>query len=158
MKIDNKRYGVKAHNPKIIFTCLVQEQVIFHEEPATFSKLLKEDSHLTRPLEHLVLQLSLASCRGQAYDTTASMSSNKKGVKAEIASNAPDAEYQGCCLHSLNLAICHACQIKSVKNMDCCRELYSVFDNSPTRQILTNIVIDAHSPESKKRKLKIYAK
>ena len=83
------------------------------------------------------------------------MSSNKKGVQAEIAEHAPDAEYQGCCLHSLNLVICHACQIKSIQNMmDCCRELYSFFDNSPKRQSFMEIVIDAHSPDNKKRKLK----
>ena len=38
--------------------------------------------------------------------------------------------------------------------MDCCRELCSFFDNFPKRQSFMNIVIDAHSPESKKRKLK----
>ena len=66
-------------------------------------------------------KVDIANCRGQAYDTTASMSLNKKGVQAEIAEHAPDAEYQGCCLHSLNLVICHACQIKSIQNMmDCC--------------------------------------
>lgn len=100
-------------------------------------------------------KIDIANCRGQAYDTTASMSSNKKGVQAEIAKYAPDAEYQGCCLHCLNLVICHACQIKSVQNlMDCCGELYSFFDNSSKRQSFINIVIDAHSPENKKRKLK----
>lgn len=100
-------------------------------------------------------KVDIANCRGQAYDTTASMSSNKKGVQAEIAKHAPDAEYQGCCLHSLNLVICHACQIKSIQNMmDCCRELYSFIDNSPKRQNFMEIVIDAHSPDNKKRKLK----
>ena len=38
--------------------------------------------------------------------------------------------------------------------MDCCRELYSFFDNSPKRQSFMEIVIDAHSPDNKKRKLK----
>ena len=100
-------------------------------------------------------KVEIANCRGQAYDTTASMSSNKKGVQAEIAKHAPDAEYQGCCLHSLNLVICHACEIKSIQNMmDCRRELYSFFDNSPKRQSFMEIVIDAHFPDNKKLKLK----
>lgn len=34
-------------------------------------------------------QISLELCRGQAYDTTASMSSDKKGVQAEIGKYAP---------------------------------------------------------------------
>ncbi|PFX20337.1 hypothetical protein AWC38_SpisGene15207 [Stylophora pistillata] len=38
--------------------------------------------------------IDIRNCRGQAYDTTASKSSDKKGVQAELAKNAPDAEYQ----------------------------------------------------------------
>ena len=80
------------------------------------------------------------------------MSSDRKGVQAEIAKYAPDAEYQGCCLHSINLVICHACKIKSIQNMmDSCHELFSFFDNSPKRQKFLTIVIDALSPETKKR-------
>lgn len=88
------------------------------------------------------------------------MSSNNKGVQAEIARFAPDADYQGCCLHSLNLAICHACEIKAIQNMmDTCRELYSFFDNSPKRQALLDIVIGALvQGEIKKRKLKNFVK
>lgn len=61
--------------------------------------------------------IDITNCRGQAYDTNASMSSDKKGVQAEIARCAPVAKYQGCCLHSINLVICHACKIKSTQNM-----------------------------------------
>ena len=83
------------------------------------------------------------------------MSSDRKGVQAEIAKYAPDAEYQGCCLHSINLVICHACKIKLIQNMmDSCHELFSFFDNSPKRQKFLTIVIDALSPETKKRRLK----
>ena len=46
--------------------------------------------------------IDIKNCRGQAYNTTASMSSDRKGVQAEIAKYAPDAEYQGCCLHSIS--------------------------------------------------------
>ena len=103
--------------------------------------------------------INLANCRGQAYDTTASMSSDKKGVQAEIGKFAPDAEYQGCCLHSLNLVICQACKIPSIQNMmDSCRELYSFFDNSPKRQKFFEVIIHAFSPENKKKKLKSLCK
>ena len=98
----------------------------------------------------------IANCRGQAYDTTSSMSSSKKGVQAEIAKCAPVADYQGCCLHALNLAICHACEIRPIHNMiDSCRELYSFFNNSPKRQRFLDIVIDVLGKgETEKRKLK----
>lgn len=99
--------------------------------------------------------IPLSNCRGQAYDTTASMSSNQEDVHAEIVKDAPDAEYQGCCLHSINLVICHASEIKAIKNMmDSCHELFAFFDNSPKRQKFLKIVINAFSSQSAKKKLK----
>ena len=59
----------------------------------------------------------IKNCRGQAYDTTASMSSSGTGVEAYIKKKVPDAEFQGCCLHSLNLVICRSSQIQAVRNM-----------------------------------------
>ena len=131
----------------------IQREVLLDlcDLPRTTGKVIA-----TTILESLQRQkINIKDCCGQAYDTTASMSSDKKGVQAEISKYAPDAEYQGCCLHSLNLVICHACKIQTIQNMmDSCRELYSFFDNSPKRQSFLNVVIDALSPESKKRKLK----
>lgn len=101
-------------------------------------------------------RIDLLNCCGQAYDTTACMSSDAKGVQAHISKYAPNADYQGCCLHSLNLVICHACKISSIQNMmDSCRELFSFFDNSPKRQNFLEVIIDALAPDIvKKRKLK----
>ena len=97
------------------------------------------------------LKINLADCRGQAYDTTRSMSSDKKGVQAHIQKIALDVEYQGCCLHSLNLVICHACKIVSIRNMmDSCKELFAIFDNSPKRKKFLDKVIDSLSAETKK--------
>ena len=39
-------------------------------------------------------KIDIANCRGQAYDTTSSMSSRTKGVQAEITKCAPDTDYQ----------------------------------------------------------------
>lgn len=65
----------------------------------------------------------LKNCRGQAYDTAASMSSSRTGVQAHIKQHAPDADYQGCCLHSLNLVICNSSKIAVIRNMfDSCQE------------------------------------
>ena len=70
--------------------------------------------------------IDIRNCCGQAFDRTASMSSDKKGVQAELAKDAPDAEYQGCCLHSINLVICNtAYKINSIQSMmDSCHELF----------------------------------
>ena len=99
--------------------------------------------------------IDITNCREEAAYTNASMNSDEKGVQAEIARCAPDAEYQGCCLLSINLVICHARKIKSIQNMmDSFHELFSFFDNSPKRQKFLSIVIDALSPENKKHRLK----
>ena len=96
------------------------------------------------------LKINLADCRWQAYGTAGSMSSDKMGVQAHIQKIAPDAEYQGCCLHSVNLVICHACKIVSIRNMmDSCKELFAFFDNSPKRKKFFDKVIDSLSAETK---------
>ena len=105
------------------------------------------------------LKINLADCRAQAYDTTGSMSSDKKGVQGHIQKIAPDAEYQGFCLHSLNLVICHACKIVSTRNMmDSCKALFAFLGNSPKRKNFLDKVIDSLSAETKKRKLKYLCK
>jgi hypothetical protein len=45
-------------------------------------------------------KIDIKNCRGQAYDTTASMNSSSAGVQAHIKKHAPDAEFQGCYLQS----------------------------------------------------------
>ena len=61
-------------------------------------------------------QINIKNCRGQAYDTTSSMSSPRTGVLSHIKKHAPDADYQGCCLHSLNLVICSSTKIPAIRN------------------------------------------
>lgn len=78
--------------------------------------------------------ISIANCKGQAYDTTASMSSGRCGVQSFIKEKAPYASFQGCCLHSLNLVICKSTRITSVRNMlDSCQQAFVFFDQSPKR-------------------------
>ena len=91
--------------------------------------------------------INIKDCRGQAYDTTASMSSSDTGVQAHIKKHAPDAEFQGCCLHSLNLAICHSSQIQAVRNMmDSCQPAFLYFHNSPKRQHFLEHIISCLCP------------
>lgn len=74
-------------------------------------------------------KIEVKNCQGQAYDTTASMSSSSAGVQAYIKNAAPDADYQGCCLHSLSLMICTSCKIPAVQNMfDSCHQAISIFE------------------------------
>ena len=99
--------------------------------------------------------IPIHNCKGQAYDTTASMSSPRCGVQSWIKEKAPYACYQGCCLHSLNLVICKSTKIASVRNMfDSCQQVFLFFDNSPKRQRFLEEVIGCLAPESKKKKIK----
>ena len=78
--------------------------------------------------------IDVKNCRGQAYDTTASMSSSRTSGQSHIKRVSPDADYQGCCLYSLNLVICCSSQITSMKNMiDHCHQAHLFFRNSPKR-------------------------
>lgn len=67
-------------------------------------------------------KIDIKCCRGQAYDTTNSMSSPSVGVQVYIKEKAPDADYQGCCLHSLNLV---SSMLIAIRNMfDSCQQAY----------------------------------
>ena len=99
-------------------------------------------------------KIDIRNCRGQAYDTTSSMSSSSVGVKAHIKRVAPDADYQGCCLHSLNLVLCKSSQITAIRNMfDSCQQAYLFFHNSPKRQRFLEHVISCQCPATKKTKI-----
>ncbi|XP_062501846.1 uncharacterized protein LOC134178950 [Corticium candelabrum] len=99
-------------------------------------------------------KIDIRNCRGQAYDTTSSMSSSSVGVQAHIKRVAPDADYQGCCLHSLNLVICKSSQIAAIRNMfDSCQQAYLFFHNSPKRQRFLEHVISCQCPATKKTKI-----
>ena len=92
-------------------------------------------------------EIDVTKCRGQAYDTTASMSSSRSGVQAHIQKFAPDAIYQGCVLHSLNLVICNSSKISSIRNMiHSCHQAFLFFDNSPKRQRFLEMVIKCFCP------------
>ena len=88
------------------------------------------------------------------------MSSPTVDVQALIKASAPDFDYQGCCLHSLNLVICKASQITAVRNMtDNCQQAYLYFQNSYKRQRFLELIIKHFGPSEKKQlKLVDYAR
>ena len=88
------------------------------------------------------------------YNITASMSSSFAGAQAYINKAAPDADYQGCCLHSLNLVKCSSCKILAVQNMfDSCQKAYYNFRNFLKRQQFLKLVIQSVCPVTKKVKV-----
>ncbi|KAF5281756.1 hypothetical protein FQR65_LT14551 [Abscondita terminalis] len=62
------------------------------------------------------LGLSLSNLRGQGYDGAANMSGCFNGVQSHILSLQSKALYTHCSSHCLNLAICKASSVTSIKN------------------------------------------
>ena len=82
------------------------------------------------------------------------MSSSRTGVQSHIKRVAPDADYQGCYLHSLNLVISSSSQITSMKNMiDHCHQVHLFFRSSPKRQRFFEHIMKCLCPESKRSKI-----
>ena len=109
---------VTSHGQEILSVCLrflEIDNANFQHKPRKHEVLL-DFSFLQRITGESIAQnilgvleihrIDIRNCRGQAYDTTSSMSSSNVGVQALIKRVAPDADYQGCCLHSLNFVIC----------------------------------------------------
>ena len=79
------------------------------------------------------------------------LSSPQSGVQTHIKASAPDADYQRCCLHSINLVICNSTKVCFIRNMfDSCQEAFLFFRNSPKRQRFLELVIETSCPEAKK--------
>ena len=111
LEIDNDNFHVKANKHEVLLDFRFLERITGQSIAENILKCLETHG------------IDIQNCRGQAYDTTASMSSSGSGVQAHIKKRAPDAEFQGCCLHSLNLVICHSSQIQAVRNMfDTCQQ------------------------------------
>ena len=119
---------VTSHGKEILSVCLrflEIDHANFHVKPKKHEVLL--DFHFLQRITGKsiadgilqVLQkheIDVKNCQGQAYDTMASMSSLNSGVQAHIKENAPDVEFQSCCLHSLNLVIWPFFENSSCKN------------------------------------------
>ena len=108
---------VSCHGKEILSVCLLFLEIDhenFQKKPKKHEVLLDfcflqriTGRHIAESILEVLAKhnINIASCRGQSYDTTASMSSPTVGVQALIKASAPDSDYQGCCLHSLNLVI-----------------------------------------------------
>ena len=157
---------VTSHGKEILSVCfrfLQVDHANFRVKPEKHEALL--DFHF---LEHITGQaiakgildvldthsIDVKNCKAQAYDTTTSMSSSRTGVQSHIKRVAPDEDYQGCCLNSLNLVMCSSSQIALMKNMiDHCHQAYLFFRNSPKRQGFFEHVIKCLCPGSKGSKV-----
>ena len=143
LEVDSSHYQVKPKKHEVLLDFAYLQRITGESISKSILEVLKTHG------------IDIKSCRGQAYDTTSSMSSPTAGVQAHIKKEAPDADYQGCCLHSLNLVICKASAITSVRNMfDGCQQAFLFFHNSPKRQRFFELVIESFCPTPTKKKIK----
>ncbi|KAG1690263.1 repressor of the inhibitor of the protein kinase [Nymphon striatum] len=82
-------------------------------------------------------------CEGQAYDTTAAMSSGNRGLQGLFRRDVPNAIYTPCNSHKLNLVIASASKLQQIKNcITEVNETYLFFNASHKRQGFLERVID----------------
>ena len=143
LEIDNVNFQVKPKKHELLLDFSFLQRITGQSIAQSILSVLEKHG------------IDIKSCRGQAYDITSSMSSARVGVQAHIKRMAPDADYQGCCLHSLNLVICKSSQISAIRNMfDSCQQAFLFFHNSPKRQRFLEHVIGCSCPAAKKTKIK----
>ena len=142
LQVDHANFGVKPEKHEVLLDFHFLERITGHAIAKGILDVLETHA------------VDVKNCRARAYGTTTSMSSSRTGVQSHIKRVAPNADYQGCCLHSLNLVICSSSQITLMMNMiDHCHQAHLFFRNSPKRQRFFEHVIKCLRPESKRSKI-----
>ena len=99
-------------------------------------------------------KLERKNIRGQAYDTTNSMSSSGNGLQGRIQKDIPAAIYSPCNAHKLNLVIASASKVPAIKNcLTMINEATLFFNSSPKRQRHLEQVVQIMTDGSKRQKL-----
>ena len=73
--------------------------------------------------------------RGQGYNGAGNMAGKCRGAAACIQRLYPKAVYVHCALHTLNLCVVAACEVKSTKNMTATLVQIYIFFSFPKRQL-----------------------
>ncbi|CAF1400247.1 unnamed protein product [Rotaria sordida] len=98
--------------------------------------------------------LDLTYLRGQGYDGCSVMSGHIGGVQKLISDTAPRALYVHCASHSLDLAICDACDDKIIQLFfGTIKTIIKFISGSPKRQNLFKKAIEATTCDIKRQKL-----
>ncbi|XP_023028632.2 52 kDa repressor of the inhibitor of the protein kinase [Leptinotarsa decemlineata] len=87
---------------------------------------------------------------GQGYDGAAAMKGSFKGVQSVIKKTYPEALYVHCCSHSLNLALCHSCNLPAVRNcIGTAKSIATFLKASPRRTTKLQEYIKTLFPETR---------
>ena len=97
--------------------------------------------------------IPLAGMRGQGYDGTSNMSSDRVGVQKRIKELAPKATYVHCHSHSLNLVITKSCALPDIRSIiDRLQYCCCFFLNSPKRNGLLELIVSENVGDIRRRK------
>lgn len=78
---------------------------------------------------------------GQGYDGAENMSGQFKGVKSIIQTKYPKALYVHCVVHSLNLAVSSACDLRPIRNcLGVIEKMYCFFNTPKRRSALVEVI------------------
>ncbi|KAK4876497.1 hypothetical protein RN001_009003 [Aquatica leii] len=116
---------VKCLNEAKVFSVLVDKtsDISGHEQLSLyFLGFVKFDNTTAQPLADTIiaslknLDIDCNNMVGQGYDGAAVMKCAFNGVQAIIRKSFPRALFVHCSSHSLNLALCHSCNVPSIRN------------------------------------------
>ena len=91
-------------------------------------------------------ETDIKQCRGQCYDGTPNMQSQKSGTVASILRESNKAITTHCCSHNLNLSLASTCKLPLVDNvLEKYKSLQIYFNSSLKREKLLEYVVSQNN-------------
>jgi hypothetical protein len=151
--------GVEQFTLGVRYTCKDNEdKYVLREDflkfvPVTDTKGVTLANTLKQSLSEMGINLN--HLRGQGYDGATSMSGKFQGCAVIMREQFPQAVYVHCASHSLNLALCHSCNIPVIRNcLGTMKEVITFFRVSPKRSaVFTKFVQESNPTGTKKTRL-----
>ncbi|CAF2865997.1 unnamed protein product [Rotaria sp. Silwood2] len=149
--------GVEQMSLSIRYLCNDDDRIVITEDFIGFIPITDSSAKGQSELIISFLQsagLDLAYLRGQGYDGCAVMSGHIGGVQKLILDIAPKALYVHCASHSLDLAICDACDDRNIQLLfGTVKTVIKFISASPKRQSLLKNAVKATQSDTKRKKL-----
>ncbi|CAF1512951.1 unnamed protein product [Rotaria sordida] len=149
--------GTEQLSISIRYLCYDNNQIDIKEDFIGFTPVV--DNSAKGVSEHIInylrsTGLDLAYLRGQGYDGCSVMSGHIGGVQKLISNIEPKAVYVHCASHSLDLAICDACDDRNIQIFfGTVKTIVKFIRASPKRQNLLKNAITVTHCDTKRQKL-----
>ncbi|CAF3907768.1 unnamed protein product, partial [Rotaria sp. Silwood1] len=149
--------GTEQMSLSVRYLCHAGDQIAIKEDFIGFISIT--DNSAKGLSEHIIsflqsVGLDLAYLRGQEYNGCTVMSGDISGVQKLILDIAPKALYVHCASHSLDLAICDACDDRYIQLFfGTLKAIIKFISKSPKKQKLLKNAIEATHSDMKRKKL-----